>query len=127
MPAPGWTCPPRGRPGPRGGRNPVGPEAVHIRRHSRGGPDEPGNVVAPCAPHHALSDLGTLGLAPDLRIRVSPRCTARSREGHDPGPGRSAVDRAFVAWHGRQVFKPRSSGTAGPCPSERRTGRHGHR
>ncbi|HEX5566063.1 MAG TPA: HNH endonuclease [Streptomyces sp.] len=98
------------------GRNPVGLEAAHVRWHSQGGPDELRNAVALCALHHALFDLGALGLTPGLRIRVSPRYTARSRVGRAvdaldgtalarPRPGRPAVDEVFVAWHDRAVFK----------------------
>lgn len=98
------------------GRNPAGLEAAHVRWHSQDGPDELSNGLALCALHHALFDLGALGLTPDLRIRVSPRYTARGRAGravddlHDaplarPRPGRPPVDEAFVRWHDRQVFK----------------------
>lgn len=98
------------------GRNPVGLEAAHVRWHSQDGPDEPSNGLALCALHHALFDLGALGLTPDLRIRVSPRYTARSRAGRAvgeldgaplarPRPGRPPLDPASVEWHDRQVFK----------------------
>lgn len=98
------------------GRNPVGLEAAHVRWHSQGGPDELRNAVALCALHHALFDLGALGLTAGLRIRVSLRYTARSRVGRAvdaldgtalarPRPGRPTVDEVFVAWHDRAVFK----------------------
>nr|WP_240957723.1 HNH endonuclease [Streptomyces barkulensis] len=98
------------------GRHPAGLEAAHVRWHSQDGPDEPSNGLALCALHHALFDLGALGLTPDLRIRVSPRYTARSPAGRAvealdgtplarPRPGRPTVDPVFVKWHDRQVFK----------------------
>jgi putative restriction endonuclease len=53
------------------GRNPVGLEAAHVRWHSQDGPDVVANGLALCALHHALFDLGVLGLTPELRIQVS--------------------------------------------------------
>nr|WP_245793540.1 HNH endonuclease [Streptomyces pini] len=98
------------------GRHPAGLEAAHVRWHSQDGPDEPSNGLALCALHHALFDLGALGLTSDLRIRVSPRYTARGPAGRAvealdgaplarPRPGRPTVDPVFVKWHDRQVFK----------------------
>ncbi|GAA2436333.1 phosphorothioated DNA-binding restriction endonuclease [Streptomyces macrosporus] len=111
----GFACAMCGYDGRLGGA-PVGLEAAHVRWHSQDGPDEPDNGLALCALHHALFDLGALGLTPDLRVRVSPRYAARGRAGravHDldgtplarPRPGRPTVGAAFVAWHDRQVFK----------------------
>ncbi|MCI0386128.1 hypothetical protein LJ221_17845 [Streptomyces sp. CNQ085] len=71
------------------GRHPVALEAAHVRWHSQDGPDEPSNGLALCALHHALLDLGALGLTPDLRIRVSPPLH-RPRPG---GPGRRRARR----------------------------------
>ncbi|MFP8939834.1 phosphorothioated DNA-binding restriction endonuclease [Streptomyces fenghuangensis] len=98
------------------GRHPAGLEAAHVRWHSQDGPDEPSNGLALCALHHALFDLGALGLTLDLRIRVSPRYTARGPAGRAvgaldgaplarPRPGLPPVDPVFVKWHDRQVFK----------------------
>ncbi len=73
------------------GRNPVGIEAAHVRWHSQAGPDVVANGLALCALHHALFDLGVLGLTPERRIRVSDLYVARSeagRGGRPPGgPG----------------------------------------
>ncbi|MCQ4040549.1 phosphorothioated DNA-binding restriction endonuclease [Streptantibioticus rubrisoli] len=98
------------------GRNPVGLEAAHVRWHSQHGPDELRNALALCALHHALLDLGVLGLTVDMRIRVSGLYVARNEAGRAvdalagrrlaaPRPGNPSVDPAFVAWHDQQVFK----------------------
>lgn len=99
------------------GRNPVGIEAAHVRWHSQDGPDVVANGLALCALHHALFDLGVLGLAADLRIRVSSLYVARSDAGRravddlngqpllEPRPGQPAVELDYVRWHRRQVFK----------------------
>ncbi|MCQ6555408.1 HNH endonuclease [Streptomyces sp. C10-9-1] len=98
------------------GRNPVGLEAAHVRWHSLDGPDEVDNGLALCSLHHALFDIGVLGLLPDLHIQVSELYVARGPAGRAvdglhgqpvaaPRPGRPTVDPQFVLWHGRQVFK----------------------
>ena len=99
------------------GRNPVGLEAAHVRWHSQDGPDVVANGLALCALHHALLDLGVLGLTTDLRIRVSGLYVARSDAGRRavddlsgqplliPRPGQPAVELDHVDWHHRQVFK----------------------
>jgi len=98
------------------GRNPVGLEAAHVRWHSQDGPDEVDNGLALCALHHALFDLGVLGLTPNLRIQVSQSYVTRSPAGRTidalhgqpitpPRPGRPGVDPAHIVWHGLQVFK----------------------
>ncbi|MEU1628060.1 phosphorothioated DNA-binding restriction endonuclease [Streptomyces sp. NPDC020096] len=98
------------------GRNPVGLEAAHVRWHSQNGPDEVRNALALCALHHALLDLGVLGLTLDMRIRVSGLYVARNDAGRAvdalagqpvaaPRPGNPPVDPAFITWHDRQVFK----------------------
>jgi putative restriction endonuclease len=98
------------------GRHAVGLEAAHVRWHSQDGQDEVSNGLALCSLHHALFDLGVLGLMPDLRIQVSQMYVARSKAGQTvdalhgqplaaPRPGRPAVDPDFVVWHGLQVFK----------------------
>ena len=68
------------------GRNPVGLEAAHVRWHSQDGPDVVANGMALCALHHALFDLGVLGLTAELHIRASNLYVARS------DAGRRAVD-----------------------------------
>lgn len=98
------------------GRNPVGLQAAHVRWHSQDGPDEIDNAVALCVLHHALFDLGVLGLTADHRIRVSGLYIARSDAGRavhglagrplsPPQPGRPLIDVAYVDWHIKQVFK----------------------
>jgi len=98
------------------GRNPVGLEAAHVRWHSQDGPDVVANGLALCALHHALLDLGVLGLTTDLCIQVSRLYVARSDAGQAvdrlagraliaPRPGQPVVELDHVSWHHRQVFK----------------------
>ncbi len=98
------------------GRNPVGLQAAHVRWHSQDGPDVVANGLALCALHHALFDLGVLGLTAERRIRVSGRYVARSDAGRAvdrlagqaliaPRPGHPVVELDHIGWHGRQVFK----------------------
>ncbi|HBW18435.1 MAG: HNH endonuclease [Streptosporangiaceae bacterium] len=98
------------------GRNPVGIEAAHVRWHSQAGPDVVANGLALCALHHALLDLGVLGITEDRRIRVSGLYVARSQAGQAVDslagqpllaarPGQPAVDIVYVTWHSSQVFK----------------------
>ena len=98
------------------GRNPVGIEAAHVRWHSQDGPDVVANGLALCALHHALFDLGALGLTPEWRIRVSGLYVARSDSGRAvdqlagqaliaPRPGQPVVELEHISWHSRQVFR----------------------
>lgn len=99
------------------GRNPVGLEAAHVRWHSQNGPDVVANGLALCALHHALFDLGALGLTADLRIRVSGLYVARGDAGRRaaddlagqpllaPRPSQPVVEVDHINWHRRQVFK----------------------
>ncbi len=98
------------------GRTPVGIEAAHVRWHSQNGPDEVANALALCALHHALLDLGVLGITADRRICVSRLYVARSDAGRAVDalagrpllasrPGQPAVDPVYVTWHQIQVFK----------------------
>ena len=98
------------------GRHPVGIEAAHVRWHSQKGPDEITNALALCALHHALFDLGVLGITEDHRIRVSSLYVARNEAGRAvdalagkpllvPRPLQPTVDIIYISWHHRQVFK----------------------
>jgi putative restriction endonuclease len=98
------------------GRYPVGIEAAHVRWHSQQGPDDLTNALSLCALHHALFDLGVLGITQDRRIRVSSLYVARNKAGLAvdalaakplliPGPQQPAVDVIHISWHDRQVFK----------------------
>jgi putative restriction endonuclease len=62
------------------GRHPVGIEAAHVRWHSQKGPGEIPNALALCALHHALFDLGVLGITEDHRIRVSTLYSPGTRQ-----------------------------------------------
>ncbi len=103
------------------GRHPVGIEAAHVRWHSQDGPDEVANALALCALHHALFDLGVLGLTQDRRIRVSELYVARSQAGRSvdelagkpllaPRPLVPLVDVVHISWHRIQVFKQYHAG-----------------
>jgi putative restriction endonuclease len=105
------------------GRHPVAIEAAHVRWHSQDGPDEVANALALCALHHALFDLGVLGITEDRLILVSELYVARSPAGQAvdalagkpllaPRPRRSPVDIVHVSWHRAQVFKDYHSGAA---------------
>ncbi len=98
------------------GRQPVGIEAAHVQWHSQDGPDKVSNALALCALHHALFDLGVLGISDDRRIRVSSLYVARSEAGRaidalagqpllTPRPRQPAVDIIHITWHAVQVFK----------------------
>ena len=63
------------------GRDPVRLEAAHVRWRSQDGPDVVADGLALCALHHALFDLGVLGLTAELQIRVSSLYVARSDAG----------------------------------------------
>jgi putative restriction endonuclease len=98
------------------GHYPVAIEAAHVRWHSQQGPDEMANALALCALHHALFDLGVLGITEDRRIRVSRLYVARNETGQAmdtlagkplliPRPRQPTVDVVYISWHHRQVFK----------------------
>jgi putative restriction endonuclease len=105
------------------GRHPVAIEAAHVRWHSQDGPDEVANALALCALHHALLDLGVLGITENRLILVSELYVARSPAGQAvdalagkpllaPRPRRSPVDIVHVSWHRAQVFKHYHAGAA---------------
>jgi len=98
------------------GHYPVAIEAAHVRWHSQQGPDEITNALALCALHHALFDLGVLGITEDRRIRVSSLYVARNEAGMAvdalagkplliPRPQQPNVDVIHISWHHDQVFK----------------------
>jgi len=98
------------------GHYPVAIEAAHVRWHSQHGPDELANALALCSLHHALFDLGVLGITEDRRICVSKLYVARSEAGRAvdaladkplqiPRPYQSTVDVIHISWHLHQVFK----------------------
>jgi putative restriction endonuclease len=79
------------------------------------------NGLALCALHHALFDLGVLGLTAELRIRVSSLNLTRSYAGRRAvddlsgqpllalRPGQPVVELVHVDWHPRRVFKGSTS------------------
>ena len=112
----GNTCAMCGYDGQVGGQ-PVALEAAHVFWHSQGGPDHLDNGLALCSMHHALLDLGILGLSENGTILVSGAFVARSAAAHttvfelvgrpllDPLPRRPSPALEYVHWHGREVFK----------------------
>jgi putative restriction endonuclease len=98
------------------GQYPVGIEAAHVHWHSQEGPDEIARAMALCALHHALYDLGVVGITEDRRISVSGLYVARNEAGRAidalagqllriPRPHQPMVDVMYIFWHRRQVFK----------------------
>jgi putative restriction endonuclease len=98
------------------GHYPVAIEAAHARWHSQQGPDEVANALALFALHHALFDLGVLGITEDRRIRVSSLYVARNEAGQAVDalagkplltlrPRQPTIDVVYISWHHRQVFK----------------------
>jgi putative restriction endonuclease len=112
------------------GRNPVAIEAAHVRWHSQQGPDEVANALALCTLHHALLDLGVLGLNENLHILVSPLYVARTTAGRAvhalegtalqrPQPGHPPPAVAHIGWHTRLVQRWRDRGMTQQEPRER--------
>lgn len=98
------------------GRTPVALEAAHVRWHSQGGPDDPDNGICLCELHHALFDLGVVGLSEDRTVTVSPLYVARTEAGRavdalkgtrlaQPRGSHPAVDIRYIRWHTLQVYK----------------------
>ena len=98
------------------GHYPVAIEAAHVRWHSQQRPDEMANALALCALHHALFDLGVLGITEDCRICASSLYVARTEVGRAvdaladkslliPRPHQARVDVVYLSWHRQQVFK----------------------
>lgn len=97
-------------------RTPVALEAAHVQWHSQDGPDDPSNGVCLCELHHALFDLGVLGLTADRKVTVSPLYVARTAAGRAvdqlagvqlarPRGDHPVVDLQYIRWHTIQVFK----------------------
>lgn len=74
------------------------------------------NALALCALHHALFDLGVVGITKERLICVSSLYIARNEAGRAvdelagkplliPRPHQPAVDIIHICWHRRQVFK----------------------
>lgn len=98
------------------GRTPVALEAAHVQWHSQEGPDDPSNGVCLCELHHALFDLGVIGLTEDRTVTVSPLYVARTPAGRAiddltgvelarPRGAHPVVDVQYIHWHTVQVFK----------------------
>jgi putative restriction endonuclease len=98
------------------GRVPVALEAAHVRWHSQDGPDELENGLCLCELHHALFDLGVIGLTDHQKVTISPLYVARTPAGRaidalagtelaTPRTGQQLVELQYVRWHTVQVFK----------------------
>ena len=95
----------------------VGLEAAHVKWFSQGGPDDLDNGLALCELHHALFDLGVLGISQSHRIQVADAFVGKSdaskrlvydlhdRELLEPAPNRPMPSLDFIDWHSREVFK----------------------
>lgn len=95
----------------------VGLEAAHVKWFSQGGPDELSNGIALCELHHALFDLGVLGVSQTHRILVSDSFVGKSdmskrlvydlhdKELLEPAPNKPMPALDFVGWHQKEVFK----------------------
>ena len=95
----------------------VGLEAAHVKWFSQGGPDELENGMALCELHHALFDLGVLGLSPTHRILVTDGFVGKSEaskrlvydlhdtELREPAPNKPMPSLDFVSWHRKEVFR----------------------
>lgn len=96
---------------------PVGIEAAHVKWFSQGGPDTLENGMALCELHHALFDLGILGLTVDLKIKVAPSFIGKNEASErlvyaledqdlrEPAPSKPTPSSDFILWHSLQVFK----------------------
>ena len=108
------------------GHYPVGIEAAHVRWHSQKGPDEIANALALCALHHALFDLGVLGITDERRICVSGLYVARNEAGRAvdelagkplliPRPYQPTVDVIHISWHHQQGLQRRHRNVEPGC------------
>ncbi len=99
----------------------IGLDAAHIKWHSQNGPDIVPNGLALCALHHEALDRGALGLRSmqepgRFAVIVSDVVDTRNETGRlflqlqdgllrSPASVELAPRPAFVAWHGREVFR----------------------
>jgi len=95
----------------------VGIEAAHVKWFAHGGPDELDNGLALCELHHALFDLGTIGLTKELKISVTEDFVGKNdaakrmvydlhgRDLLEPAPTKPTPAVDYVLWHASQVFK----------------------
>lgn len=101
------------------GRSRVGLEAAHIKWVQANGPDAPDNGLGLCILHHKLLDLGAWRLDDDLHILVSDQVHGRSTSARalldlhgerlrTPVHPEMTPNPAYIAWHGREVFKGRA-------------------
>lgn len=90
-------------------------EAAHIRWHENGGPDVETNGLALCAIHHRMFDYGAFTIR-DGKVLVSTKAVGNAKfheylmafHGGAVRPPQSPEhlpDRAYLEWHGREVFK----------------------
>jgi putative restriction endonuclease len=99
------------------GHTSVGLEAAHVKWFSQGGPDSVDNGLALCELHHALFDLGVLGITNQYRIVIAEDFIGKSDSTkrlvydlHDaellePAPNKPMPSQSFLDWHLAQVFR----------------------
>lgn len=99
------------------GNTSVGLEAAHVKWFSQGGPDSVDNGLALCELHHALFDLGVLGITNQYRIVIAEDFIGKSDSTkrlvydlHDtellePAPNKPMPSQSFLDWHIAQVFR----------------------
>ncbi len=91
-------------------------EAAHVKWRQADGPDVVSNGLALCTMHHKMLDLGAYRLSADRRVIVSERVNGsrgvsewllsfHGREIRRPQRVEYAIDRQYIDWHVREVFK----------------------
>lgn len=91
-------------------------DAAHIKPYSQTGPHRPDNGLFLRRDLHTLFDRGYVTVAPDLRVRVSPRIRREFENGRDyyaldgqtirvPASDRARPAREYLEWHGDVVYR----------------------
>jgi len=95
----------------------VGLEAAHVKWFSQGGPDALENGLALCELHHALFDLGVIGISQEFQIEISDGFIGKSESSkrlvYDlhgkelllPAPNKPMPSLDFLSWHKQEVFR----------------------
>jgi putative restriction endonuclease len=98
----------------------VGLEAAHVKWFSQGGPDVLENGLALCELHHALFDLGVIGISQKFQIEISDGFIGKSESSkrlvYDlhgkelllPAPNKPMPSLVFLSWHKQEVFRDKS-------------------
>jgi putative restriction endonuclease len=78
--------------------NPIALEAVHIKWHNAGGPDDEKNGLALCSLHSKLFDRGAFTLTDNFEIMVSDRVF-----------GSCGFNEWLMAFHGKRINPPKGT------------------